>query len=217
VNDECEDAICVEDGVPVAASNVGATGIDIDSCAFLNDFDVWYVYTPSTTGSVTIDTCSFADFDTTLAVFDECGGSELACNDDFCGLSSTITMNMTAGEDYYIRLAGYNQQMGNTTLLVTGGDGTCGCGDIDEDGDVDVDDYNAFVDAFGSCIGDIKYNALADLDGDGCVTLVDFQAWVQCFRDANPNSPLPIRFGRFMQPSGGQGKGPAPQQAPGRP
>ncbi len=188
-NDECVDAICVEDGQAVNSNNIDATGTDISSCAY-NDFtDVWYMYTPTVDGDVTVSLCG-SEFDTTLAIYDGCDGTELACNDDSCGLQSEITMAMTAGTTYYIRVAGYNGAMGNFTLLVTGGQGTCGCGDLDGDGDVDIDDYFAFLDAFGTCTGDPKFNADADFDGDGCITLVDYQMWVQCYRDANPGAPL---------------------------
>jgi len=59
------------------------------------------------------------------------------------------------------------------------------CGDLDNDGNVDLDDYWMFLDAFGTCVGDPKYNAAADMDGDGCVTLVDYQAWRLCYLMAN--------------------------------
>jgi hypothetical protein len=59
------------------------------------------------------------------------------------------------------------------------------CGDIDHDGNVDIDDYWMFVDAFGTCVGDPKYNPDADMDGDGCVTLVDYQAWRMCYKMQN--------------------------------
>jgi subtilisin-like proprotein convertase family protein len=59
------------------------------------------------------------------------------------------------------------------------------CGDLDGDGDVDVDDYWVFADSFGACVGSPKYNAEADMDGDGCVTLVDYQAWRMCYKMAN--------------------------------
>jgi subtilisin family serine protease len=59
------------------------------------------------------------------------------------------------------------------------------CGDLNGDGQVDLDDYWIFVDAFGTCVGNPHYNPAADLDGDGCVTLVDFQAWRMCYKMAN--------------------------------
>ena len=59
------------------------------------------------------------------------------------------------------------------------------CGDLDNDGNVDLDDYWMFLDAFGTCVGDPKYNAAADMDLDGCVTLVDYQAWRMCYKMAN--------------------------------
>lgn len=51
------------------------------------------------------------------------------------------------------------------------------CGDIDLDGDVDIDDFYAFVGLFGTCDG-----GPADLDGDGCVTLLDYNLWIECYR-----------------------------------
>jgi hypothetical protein len=59
------------------------------------------------------------------------------------------------------------------------------CGDLNTDGNVDLNDYWVFVDAFGSCDGSPKYNAAADMDGDGCVTLLDYQAWRMCYKMAN--------------------------------
>jgi len=59
------------------------------------------------------------------------------------------------------------------------------CGDLDYDGNVDLDDYWTFLDAFGTCAGDPKYNPWADMDGDGCITLLDYQAWRVCYKMAN--------------------------------
>jgi len=64
-------------------------------------------------------------------------------------------------------------------------DGCETCGDLDSDDDVDLDDYWMFLDAFGTCVGQPKYNAAADMDHDGCVTLVDYQAWRMCYLLAN--------------------------------
>ncbi len=59
------------------------------------------------------------------------------------------------------------------------------CGDLDGDGDVDSVDYYIFVDAYGTCVGHVKYNAAADMDGSGCINLVDYQAWLTCYRMYN--------------------------------
>ncbi len=125
-NDECGNAICVSAGVPYVGTTIGATGTDITSCTSGDSIDVWHRYTPATSGSVTISTCGAGTtYDSAISVFTACGGTQLACNDDFCELSSMVTLNMTAGVEYLIRLAGFGGSTGGYELLVSGGDGTC--------------------------------------------------------------------------------------------
>jgi hypothetical protein len=59
------------------------------------------------------------------------------------------------------------------------------CGDIDLSLTVDINDYYIFLDAFGTCLGDLKYNAACDMDGDQCITLADYRAWRICYKMAN--------------------------------
>lgn len=118
-NDDCGDAIAVEDGVPYVGSTVGATGFEESGCSYNDTADVWHSYTPASAGLVTIS-LSGSTFDTTLAVFDVCGGRELTCNDDWCDeLQSEITMNMAGASTYLIRVAGYDGATGDYTLTVT--------------------------------------------------------------------------------------------------
>lgn len=118
-NDDCINAIAVVEGVPYYGSTVGATGTEQSSCGYYDTADVWHSYTSASTGLVTISLAGSA-FNTTLAVFDSCGGMELACNDDLCdNLYSQIKMNMTEGNTYLIRIAGYNGATGDYTLTVT--------------------------------------------------------------------------------------------------
>ncbi len=48
-------------------------------------------------------------------------------------------------------------------------------GDLDEDGDVDDNDYNEFLASYGSCNGDLNFNQRADFDGDNCITINDYR------------------------------------------
>lgn len=108
-NDECVSPIALATGPNGPYSNVtasdspGASG----SCGFGNQ-DLWFTYTPTCGGPTRIDTgCN--GFDTLLVVYSSCGGTELACNDNdptfACGASSVVTVNMTAGQTYVIRVA----------------------------------------------------------------------------------------------------------------
>jgi hypothetical protein len=60
------------------------------------------------------------------------------------------------------------------------------CGDLDDDNDVDVDDFNLFIDAFGYSYPHTKYIFEADLDCDGSITLIDYGMWLECYHMANP-------------------------------
>lgn len=115
---ECvNDATVVNIGEEYSGSTVGATCISESSCEYNDKYAVWYSYTPQSNKTVTISLCGSV-FDTTLTVFDSCGGVELACNDDYCDLQSELTINLTTGQTYLIRVAGYDGQMGDYTLTV---------------------------------------------------------------------------------------------------
>ncbi len=55
-------------------------------------------------------------------------------------------------------------------------------GDLDGDGDTDVDDFYVFAGTFGACDSDPEFIAAADYDRDGCITLDDYQTWLACYR-----------------------------------
>lgn len=57
------------------------------------------------------------------------------------------------------------------------------CGDLDGDWDVDADDFNAFLHAFGSAVGDSRYIPCTDYNESGVVGMTDYQQWLQCYRD----------------------------------
>lgn len=115
---------CVDDAIVVNGnneeyfgSNIEANSIGKSSCGYNDKHAVWYSIMPRRNKTVTISLCGSA-FDTTLAIFDSCGGTELACNDDYCDLQSELTIDLAAGQAYLIRVAGYNDQMGNYILTI---------------------------------------------------------------------------------------------------
>ena len=57
------------------------------------------------------------------------------------------------------------------------------CGDLDEDEDVDGDDFAILLDAYALSGGVAGFEACADYDHDAIVTLVDYQQWLLCYRD----------------------------------
>ena len=73
--------------------------------------DVWFVWTASFTGMAEMTTCGLTDDDTKIAIypFGAAGacpqaGSAIACNDDACGLQSTIAFAAVGGAMYSIQI-----------------------------------------------------------------------------------------------------------------
>jgi len=124
-HDQCSGAIAVEVNEPYNGSTEYATGTDVSSCTSNDINDVWHSFTAQYTTDYTISLCG-STFDTTLAVFDECDGAELACNDDtepdVCPhkWQSQLTIALEKGSTYLIRIAGWNGETGDYMLTVIG-------------------------------------------------------------------------------------------------
>ncbi|TXT39234.1 MAG: hypothetical protein FD138_122, partial [Planctomycetota bacterium] len=86
-------------------------------------YSVWWLWTPVSGGSVTIDT-SGSNFDTLLAVYSGpgvfvsfAGLTPVASNDDSGGTrQSSVTFVATAGTSYYIAVDGYHGAFGDIHL-----------------------------------------------------------------------------------------------------
>jgi hypothetical protein len=129
-NDDCTGAIQVVQGVNGPFSTVGATtSAPAWPCAGTGGTDVWFVYTAPGSGSLTVDTCSGArSYDTALRLFNGNAGcsslAAIACNDDSCGLGSSITTNVNTGDTIFICLGGYNGASGTAEITINGPLGT---------------------------------------------------------------------------------------------
>lgn len=122
-NDACEGFRSATDGM-YNFDTRGASPGGIASCADSNMApDVWFRYRATCTGDLIADTC-VADYDTVLTVHnDNCMALlERACNDDdlavhCAGLyQSYVTVPVVAGDDHFIRIAGYQMQSGTGVL-----------------------------------------------------------------------------------------------------
>lgn len=122
-NDECTGAVLVTDGANGPFTNVGSTtSLPAWPCG-LGGNDIWFVYRASCTGTLTGDTCG-SGFDTVLQVFDAtctaCGSFTAGvCNDDACGLQSSVSLAVTTGGTYYFRVGGFGGSTGTFGLNIT--------------------------------------------------------------------------------------------------
>jgi hypothetical protein len=137
-DDECSGATPLRLGLNGGLSNLGYTSSAPSWPCGLAGSDRWFVYVSSCTSLHTIQTCgNQTNFDTTLEVLlGPCGCSmtSLACNDDACGLESSVTVALTRNQTYYIRVGGYLERSGFFDLeILPSGSGSfqsvsAGCG-----------------------------------------------------------------------------------------
>jgi len=123
-NDDCAGAIALTSGSPAALGSTECAtpspsgSIPVPCGSSVNSRDLWYTFTPTCTGPVTIDTCGNlpcplppGTFDTVLSVYTGVCGSltTVACNNNGgagCGNRSRVTFTGNALVTYYIRVAG---------------------------------------------------------------------------------------------------------------
>ena len=163
--DDCHQAFDLPNGQwDFSTLNATTDGDAHTDCEFDGQtyHDIWFRYTACGDGSLLVSTCSAADYDTDLVLYDaSCLGGLLACNDDTdgCeGYTSEVTVNVTEGDIVIIRVGGWDDDsQGTGTLTIAGPEGNCGpepCdGDLNGDGAVDVNDILEAVAGFGGIYG----------------------------------------------------------------
>lgn len=128
-NDLCTSATSVDiSGVPFTGNTTEAS-TDGQGCgSSMSSHDVWFRYTPSTSGNATFALCG-SSYDTVLSIHNACPGTlgnMLACNDDSSAGNcsgtnqSEISLSVTGGSTYMIRVSGFNSANGSYHLLVSG-------------------------------------------------------------------------------------------------
>ncbi|MCI0629246.1 MAG: hypothetical protein L0Y44_01155 [Phycisphaerales bacterium] len=112
-NDDCRNAQLIACESTTEGTNIDATDDGLFSfCSFggaPTNSDVWYRF-DAMTNTMTASTCSGGSLgDSVLSIYDAPCGTALGCNDDSCGLRSSVTVsNLTFGNTYWIRVAGWN-------------------------------------------------------------------------------------------------------------
>lgn len=149
IEDPCTDPMQLSCGDSV-------TGTTVDGYDYVGNpaLDKFYEVTIDQDGPITFSLCNGTDYDSYLRIYDGCpvsGGTELAFNDDFCGLQSELTVILSAGT-YWVVVEGYSEGTGNYTLDVI-----CNtCEPITCDGDDEGEPNNGPAD-FG---GDDTYGTI---------------------------------------------------------
>ncbi|HCA39150.1 MAG TPA: hypothetical protein DEO92_05670 [Phycisphaerales bacterium] len=127
-NDLCSNAEVVTSGSSYSFTNNGGSTdgyphLDCGNSGNTAYNDIWFEYTPTCDGTVTVDTCDDTDFDTILAFYEDDGvcppndSEELACNDDSCSVQSSISADVQAGQTYLIRLGSFSESTTGTGTL----------------------------------------------------------------------------------------------------
>ncbi|MCO6439100.1 MAG: hypothetical protein J5J06_18560, partial [Phycisphaerae bacterium] len=124
-NDQCSFAIPLVEGSQNSTISAGGNDDVEATCQPNSNNDIWFVYTATCDGLVFMSTTGSnlaPSNDTVLSVYDECpdqSGVELACDDDSgAGLQAALTLSVVAGEDYFVRIAGFEQNVGPVVITV---------------------------------------------------------------------------------------------------
>lgn len=87
--------------------------------------DTWYIFNTGTdAGNYTFTTCGLSTCDTKIYIYDVCpsypyselNAGTIGYNDDDCALQSTVTINLPAATNVYIRIGDYNTACGTSPI-----------------------------------------------------------------------------------------------------
>jgi hypothetical protein len=160
--DDCASGSAITGSGALFTGNIFTTNSPGDlpgGACFASSPDRWFTYTAAATGNATFSFCApdrgCGSWDTVLAAYTICGGTQITCNDDACGLSSSIVVPVIVGNSYKIRLAGFNNQTGTGVLGFTAppapGNDNCANAIAVGDGTFNYTTIGATNDYAGSC------------------------------------------------------------------
>ncbi|MBL8856914.1 MAG: hypothetical protein JNL28_00195 [Planctomycetes bacterium] len=134
-NDLCINAIQIGDGT-ISGTTIGSTNT-ANGCGLSGlTSDVWYSYTATRSGLLSLDTCG-SNFDTSITLYAFCGALfQIVCNDDAppgspcgfnAGFDSYLTYPVRANETIKIRISGFVGAQGTFVLTARNATGQPFC------------------------------------------------------------------------------------------
>jgi hypothetical protein len=134
--DECSGATALANGTPApfntATATASALAVTDELCAgtYLNwldtQKDVWFKFTANEAGLLEVNTCLSGSYDTSVVIYSgNCASlTAIACNGDGTGLagcqtyySRVVDVAVNSGETVYIRIGGYNGEVGSGQVI----------------------------------------------------------------------------------------------------
>jgi len=114
------------------ATTDGPPSVSCDNGTQAFSNDLWYAYTSSCTGTLTVDLCADTNYDAIIAIYEnqsavcpcptDASTQYGDCSDDSCGVSGgppVIIRAVVAGQCYTIRVGGWNGTRGFGSMLIT--------------------------------------------------------------------------------------------------
>jgi len=146
-------------------NDAGATCDNVDNitlpCASSAAPDVVYSFTAAVAMRINVSLCG-SSYDTALGIYDQ-SQTNIACNDDFCGLQSEIdNIDVIAGQTYYIVVDGYSTNCGSYVISVVESPPPCDL--VCPDGALlegEPDCHDGYVDVYNSGCNGSGYQAIA--------------------------------------------------------
>ena len=123
-------------GSTVGMPDQNVTGQPLCNFFSSNGGKYWFVHQAEITGTLTATTCGQASYDTALwgyAAVADCSDAQdcIAGSDDSCGLRTTISFDVQAGQEYFVMVGGFSNFEGNFSLTVTVESAADPCSDED--------------------------------------------------------------------------------------
>lgn len=105
--DDCSTAVPVGEGRFVSSTTYKSIGPDVSSGGVDDVIDEWWAFTPPCNGPVVVSMLfdNTPTIDATIAVFDNCGGNEIAFADNTSFFLPEVTFQAQEGQTYYVRVA----------------------------------------------------------------------------------------------------------------